>query len=256
MSITFVRVLYGDGTGWPRPKDDPTGEHMRARSVRLLNQDIDRSFQNDRDNFFRDKIHYVTMGEWATDKLRTHKVKNIHQVNKHPWCQPKGYIHFWHKLYLVREALRLFGDVVCTDFDCVPTDGFDARFGEAVDSMEGKIFQAPLTIYHRRAFAWRESSGEGWSKVSKHIGLCGSFMLFRNVGMVNEFFEDWEELNKLLPNNTMASDQAITYSLEKRRRIKTVRETYEECEPEAIIIPRSPIHDLGITKDSAIFSHR
>ena len=258
MTITFVRVLYGDGKGHTsRLPGDRRREHMLARSARLLNHSIDLSFKRDVGNFFRDKVQYITMGEWATGKLHSHGARNITQVDDRCYCQPDGYIHFWHKLHLVREAIRLFGPVVCTDFDCMPTDEFESRFDEAVESIGYHAYQSPLTRFNRPVNRWRVSADVGtWDEVDPHVGLCGCFMVFWHVKMVNVFFNDWEELNKMFPRHTLASDQAITYSLEKRLGIKTVRESFTRVEPTAIRIPRSPIHELGIVKDKAIFVHR
>lgn len=254
MSLTIVRALYGDGTGWARHKKHRSGPRLRAFAVKVLDRGIEESFENDPSYFFRDKVQYVTMGEWATAKLKSYGAKNITQVDKQPYCQPKRFFHFWNRLYLSRKAMELFGDILYPDFDCTPTDKFEECFDEAMESMEGKRIQIPLTRYQRgsTSFKWREQKGEGWDEVSPKIGLCGGFTLFRDITFLDEVFEDWNTYKGF----RYGTEAAIMHTLEKRYGITTVKDFYDNLEPEACLVLRSPLNTLGITKDKAIFQHR
>ena len=255
--LTFVRVLYGDGTGWPLPKDQSNGERLRAKLVKTLADDIADSFQNDPGNFFCDKVQYVTMGDWATVKLKSYGIKHLTKVSNESSCRPRRFNHFWNKLYLLQKAVELFGDIIYTDFDCVPTADFEDKFEEALETMDGKKVQLPLIEYQSNSsYKWRpflsQSKGKGWDAFNSRIGLCGCFILIRDPQFVNKIMEDWGSFRGI----RYSDEQSITHYMEKHHRIKTVRESYEALEPESVRVVRSPLTGLGVVKNKAIFEHR
>ncbi len=255
--MKFVRFLYGS-------VELVKHIHGIRRAVRhSLNHPIESVRK-----FFRNEIYYYTLGREATKLLRKCGAKRIIQVDKRSLLRLEGgKCRSWHKLYLIKVALEEHGAVLYTDFDAKVRQEFDPnKIRKIVTERDGlgKLLQMAVVMYHKEKYFHRKNNGKtGWELISARKGLMGSLIYLSSTQLLKYFMEDYEELVaikcKSYKNNKgrnwVGDERAITYSIEKRFGPMTIRDFYENLEPEVIWNVTSPLRYLGVEKEYPVFRH-
>ncbi len=239
--MRFVRVLYGNISS-------------QARLV----LDIQRSLRTGHQgNFPLDDVYYYTLGSEATDFLVDNGAVNVIQVDSQPTLRESGGCNSWHKLYLLREAVRKHGEVIYLDFDIYIDPVFRVwQFCQRLRKRHNSYgIQIPSIHYRRPRFFWRKTIGDGgWNTISPRKGFCGCFMFLTRLSLIDTFLADYEELVETVVHSA-GDEQTITYSLDKRYGPLTVRQMYRRFEPEVIWNKRSPLVQLGVHKRYPVLWH-
>jgi len=245
LTMKFVRVLYGGDFERTRPK---------------ILKDLRKSFRRNPE-FAQETVVYYTMGREATQLLEDKGARNIVEVHPEPIMRVSGGVLSWNKLYLVREALKEYGEVLYTDMDTYPALGFDqGRVMELLYAKKGlgRLMQMPLISYKKGYFWFRPREGNGWTRVTPLVGLFGCFMYFTCVELLDWFFEDYEELIEKYPKKKAGDEQFITYSVDKRFGRMTLQELWDSFQPDQRLIrPRCGMLKGLVDKGpEPIFRHR
>lgn len=244
--MSFIRVLYGSKFDETRPK---------------MLKDLDKSFSTEKpqwwQRFVRESITYYTMGSEATWQLKNRGAKNIVQVTDDPLPVVSGGVWTWNKMFLMKEALRDWGDIVYTDFDVGAKVQFDpATTLDLIRSHPGlgKVLQFSLIRYKKsNHYWWRGTSGKDWTRISPRIGVFGCFLYIGSLRLAECFLKDYQELSQ---QKKVGDEHTITYSVDKRFGQMTVKQLYEEFDPVVLQTRRSLVKGLGVEKPHAIFSHK
>ena len=248
--MNFVRVLYSDLT------------------FEFLADEVRRALtEGNRCDLFRSHAYHFTLGQVATSFLADLGVSRIIQVDRQEIIRDGVACKSWNKLYLLREAIRMLGSVVYMDWDV--TIGSNFRWGAFRHHLNAKKtaatgIQIPVVMYINERFWWRpvtichdQDSKENYLQrgfTSTRTGFCGCFMHLTDEKLVNDFMTDFDELETEF-GHQIGDEQAITYSLEKRRGLLTLGRMWESYEPMVIQNHRSPFSRMGMMKEHSALNH-
>jgi hypothetical protein len=205
----------------------------------------------------RRQVRYVAVGRRNAELLRRHRAEYVEELSAKPFgLGSDKWLNSWRA---IQHAVDLYGEVLVTDFDCVPTSLFREKDVPRILRRHaglGRVLQAPLVGYHRRYFHTREDlrKSSGWDQVSQRKGLNLSFLYITSPLLMQLIVEDHVLLSQAT-NRAPTTEQSLLYCLEKRLGRMTVRDLYNNFEPEVMRLRRSPLPRLGIEKRRVMFCH-
>ena len=250
MTTAIIRCLFGEPFGqiyWSiaRHKCDsnPLGND-------LLNDNRKEWELND--------IHYFVMGKDNTELLQKMGVKNIHVVSDEPYLTPKPEINpLYNKVYLMKEAMNLFDEILYLDFDTLSLKDPDDEMWEIIRKQQGRFngsFKAPIVatkfdkLLSIKAGGYRDPQKDDFRFL---INTCLVYCNDKN--WIDKWLDSFVQYHDDVgPDITKHDEYMIIYFLDKEKGVMNISEMIETFDTPIVITHKK----INLPKDNLYFKHK